>query len=305
MQRGAVFHLIPSQLLFMRQNTKRGSRARHSASLRGVLIPFLAVCCTLTIAAIVLCAQEKPRDAVSQAKATYESICASCHGLDGHGGERGPDIATRPEVVDKKDAELAEILKNGKTAAGMPAFAGFGDTRIDGLVAYLRTLQGRGDEAPVPGDSTNGKALFFGKAKCANCHMAGGQGGFFAEDLTSYASRMNANEVRAKILNPDRDIDPRRGMVRIVLVDSSTLSGTVRNEDNFSLQLQTLDGVFHLLNKTDIRTQTYAGKSAMPSDYASILSPSEMNDLVSYLLRVSKSKNKQSAENQLEDGDED
>jgi cytochrome c oxidase cbb3-type subunit III len=297
----------------MRQKNKRRNKSRHSASLRGVLIPFLAVCCTLSIAAIVLYAQNKPgapdsqasAQSLTEAKATYESICASCHGLDGHSGERGPDIASRAEVVDKKDGELAEILKNGKTAAGMPAFAGFGDTRIAGLVAYLRTLQGHGDEAPVPGDAANGKALFFGKAKCANCHIAGGQGGFFAEDLTSYASRMNADDVRAKILNPDRDLDPRRGMVNVVLVDSSTLSGTVRNEDNFSLQLQTLDGVFHLVNKTDIRTQTYAGKSAMPSDYGSTLSPAELNDLVSYLLRVSKSKNKQSAENQLEDGDED
>ena len=257
------------------------------------------------IPAIVLCAQNKPGATDSQAKAAYESICASCHGLDGHGGERGPDIASRPEVIDKMDAELAEILKNGKTAAGMPAFVSFGDTRIAGLVAYLRTLQGRGDEMPPPGDPASGKALFFGKAKCGDCHMAGGQGGFFAEDLTSYASRMNSNEVRTKILNPDRDMDPRIGMVNVVLVDSSTLFGTVRNEDNFSLQLQTLDGVFHLLNKTDIRSQTYAGKSGMPSNYASTLSTAEMDDLVTYLLRVSKSKNRPNAEKPLEDGDED
>ena len=296
--------MIPSQLL-MRQKTKPRNKRRHLASLRGVLTPFLVVCCTFSLAAIVLCAQNQTGAADSQAKSTYESICASCHGLDGHGGERGPDIASRPEVADKKDAELAEILKNGKTAGGMPAFGGFGDTRIAGLVAYLRILQGRGGESPVPGDPANGKALFFGKAKCGNCHLAGGQGGFFAEDLTSYASRMNSSEVRAKILNPDKDLDPRRGMVNVVLADSSTLSGTVRNEDNFSLQLQTPDGVFHLLSKTDIRTQTYTGKSAMPTNYGSTLSPAEMDDLVSYLLRVSKSKNKKSEQNRLEDGDED
>jgi putative heme-binding domain-containing protein len=272
----------------------------------------LAICCVLSFAAILLSAQNKSGAAAAdanaasrtQAKATYESICASCHGLDAHGSERGPDIASRQEVVDKSDAQLVEILKNGKTAAGMPAFSAFGDSRIAALVAYLRTLQGLGDAAPLPGDSANGKVLFFGKARCGNCHIVGGQGGFFAQDLTSYASRMNADGVRDKILNPDKDLDVRRGMVTVILRDSSKVSGAVRNEDNFSLQLQSPDGAFHFLSKSDIQTQTYAGKTAMPSDYGSTLSQKEMTDLVSYLLRVSRSKNKKPAGDNLEDGDD-
>jgi putative heme-binding domain-containing protein len=207
--------------------------------------------------------------------------------------------------VDKSDAELTKILKHGKTSTGMPAFAVFGDARIASLVAYLRTLQGHGGEAPLPGDPASGKALFYGKAQCANCHMVSGQGGFFARDLTSYAARMNADEVREKIVNPDKDFDARRGTVTVILVDSSTLSGVVRSEDNFSLQLQTPDGLFHLLTKSEIRTQTYAGKSGMPKDYGATLSPAELNDLVSYLLRASRSKNKKNADEDFDDGDED
>jgi cytochrome c oxidase cbb3-type subunit 3 len=207
-------------------------------------------------------------------------------------------------VVDKTDAELVEILKHGKTTTGMPAFSALGDARIAALVAYLRMLQGNGDEAPLPGDPANGKALFFRKAKCASCHMVSGQGGFLACDLTFYASRMNADQVRSKILNADKDFDARRGTVIVILADSTKLSGMVRSEDNFSLQLQTPDGVFHLLNKSEIQTQTYAGKSGMPSDYGAILSPSEMNDLVSYLLRVSRSKNKKNTDEDFDDGDE-
>jgi putative heme-binding domain-containing protein len=134
--------------------------------------------------------------------------------------------------------------------------------------------------------------------------MVSGQGGFFGQDLTSYASRMNADEVRNRITNPDKDLDARRGMVSVVLTDSSKFSGVARSEDNFSLQLQTADGVFHLLSKSEIRTQTYAGKSGMPSDYALTLSAAEMNDLISYLLRASKSKNVRNAENDLDDGDD-
>ena len=134
--------------------------------------------------------------------------------------------------------------------------------------------------------------------------MVAGQGGFFAEDLTSYAARLDADEVRASIRNPDKDLDPRRGMVNVILRDSTTLSGVARNEDNFSLQLQTVDGAFHLLNKSDIRTQTYAGRSAMPRDYGTTLSQAELNDLVSYLLHASGSENTRKTENNSGDRDD-
>jgi len=297
----------------MRSEIGHGKLLKFSLRMLRPLIFLFTLCGIISFTAILPRAHGQSGNTTSPAnptdqsevKATYESVCATCHGLDAHGSERGPNIATRPEIVDKSDAALLEILKNGKTSAGMPAFAAFGEPKLAALVAYLRTLQGHGDDAPVPGDPANGKTLFFGKAKCATCHMISGQGGFLAQDLTTYASRRNADDVRARILNPDKDLDARRGVVTVVLADSSKLSGTVRSEDNFSLQLQTSDGVFHLLNKAEIRSQTYVGKSGMPSNYGSTLSQAEMNDLVSYLLRASKSKNKKNVENAIEDGDED
>src|SRR5262249_20161138 len=196
---------------------------------------------------------------------------------------------SRPDVVHKTDAELVKILADGRAAEGMPSFASYGPARLSALIAYLRTLQGHRKETPLPGDPARGRDLFFGKAKCAECHMVSGQGGFFAQDLTAYAARKGAEEARAAIVNPDKNLDPRRGLVTVTLADSTTLSGMARNEDNFSLQLQTPDGIFHFLNKLDIRAVTYAGRSPMPSDYGATLSSVELNDLVSYLLHVSRS----------------
>ena len=58
----------------------------------------------------------------------------------------------------------------------------------------------------------------------------------------------------------------------------------IRNEDNFSIQLQSLDGTFHFLTKTDLERLDSGPQSLMPSDYGSTLSPSELNDLISYLM---------------------
>jgi cytochrome c oxidase cbb3-type subunit 3 len=273
---------------------------------RFILPPCRSMAWALVSLLATASAVPSPQDSASQieAKASFDSICASCHGLDARGGERGPDIASRPEVVRKTDAQLAELLKSGKTSAGMPAFSFLGQAKLTALVAYLRTLQGRGLAVSYPGDPLQGRNLFFGKAKCAECHMVAGQGGFFAPDLSTYAARLGAEQVQEKIVNPDKDLDPRRGQVTVVLHDSRTISGAVRNEDNFSLQLQTPDGAFHLLNKSDLRSQTYVGKSAMPANFGTTLSQAELNDIVSYLLRASGAPKTTKPGNHSEDRDD-
>src|SRR5215475_5364973 len=160
-------------------------------------------------------AQEKPPSAVSApaltkgAKTTFENVCAACHGLDGRGGERGPDIASRTEVVRETDEALLMILGQGKPTAGMPSFSSYGDARLQELVAYLRVLQGERQQNAITGDPAKGRALFFGQAKCSQCHMVAGEGGFLAPDLTAYASRKSDDELRFAIVVPNRDRDSR------------------------------------------------------------------------------------------------
>jgi mono/diheme cytochrome c family protein len=74
---------------------------------------------------------------------TFRTKCAMCHGPDGAGSAVGksmnvPDL--RSSVVQNKaDAELAQILSNGK--GGMPAFkSSFSDDQIQALVTYVRSL---------------------------------------------------------------------------------------------------------------------------------------------------------------------
>jgi hypothetical protein len=55
-------------------------------------------------------------------------------------------------------------------------------------------------------------------------------------------------------------------------------------EDNFSLQLQTLDWTFHFVAKSDLEGLEYSLQTLMPSDYGSTLGPNELNDVVCYLM---------------------
>jgi cytochrome c oxidase cbb3-type subunit III len=258
-------------------------------------------------AVVELCAQNPAAGnadgpARQAAKTTFENVCAGCHGLDGHGGERGPDIASRREVVRKSDADLVLVLKEGRVSAGMPAFGAYGEEQLLALVAYLRSLQGGGLQRAPAGDPTAGKALFSGKAKCSECHMVEGKGGFFASDLSAYANLKTADDLRAAIVTPNRNRDPRTGPVRARMADRTVLTGMPRNEDNFSLQLLTPDGTLHLLNKATIVELTRLGGSAMHSDYGRTLSAREIDNLIGFLQQVASSR---SAKRPAGNGDDD
>src|SRR5215813_12087380 len=70
-------------------------------------------------------AQDNPSQSerpIAEARQTFENRCAACHGLDGRGGERAPDLATSPKTQNRTDAALAQIITNGIPAGGMPSF---------------------------------------------------------------------------------------------------------------------------------------------------------------------------------------
>lgn len=232
----------------------------------------------------------------TEGKQIFSTTCAACHGLDGGGGERGPDISHRREVQRLSDKALLQIIREGVPGTRMPAFGSLGTASTHSVVRYLRSLQGQMAAAPLSGNPGNGKALFFGKAGCSQCHMANGQGGYMGSDLSSFAGTQSPAGIRSAITDPNRNLDPRKRTVIVTTANGQTLTGMARNEDNFSLQLQTTDGTFHLLNKSEVRKIEYQPGSPMPDGYESRLSSKELDDLVSYLASIARDKNKPEAE---------
>jgi len=222
---------------------------------------------------------------VAKGREIFESRCAACHGLDGRGGERAPDIATRTSVQRRSDAALTLIIHDGIPAAGMPGFGTLDEGAAQSLVRYLRMLQGKTGEAMPAGDSAKGRAIFFGKGRCAECHMIEGNGGFLGSDLSGFGAARAPEEIREAIIKPSQR-GRLGGNVVVTLRDGSKLSGVVRNEDNFSLQVQDLQGAFHLLAKAEVADLTRLTESLMPSNYGSILSPGELDDVIAFLART-------------------
>jgi cytochrome c oxidase cbb3-type subunit III len=222
----------------------------------------------------------------SPGRQIFASSCASCHGLDGRGSERAPNIAQRREVQRLSDAELARIVQEGVPGTGMPAFHSLPTPEIKAVVAHLRVLQGASKSDRLPGDAARGKEVFFGKARCSECHMVAGSGGFIASDLSGYARAHSIGEIRSAIIEPGQLIEGRS--VVVTTRDGQKYTGKVRNEDNFSLQLQTLDGAFHFIAKSDLDRLEPTSQPLMPSDYSSTLSSKELDDVVSYLISSAK-----------------
>ncbi len=235
--------------------------------------------------------QKNVRPVSLPGKQTFASTCANCHGLDGRGGERAPNIAERPRVQQLSDAQLFKIIENGIPGTGMPAFHSLESSSIQAVVTYLRILQGAKNPVKLPGDPGRGETIFFGKTGCVGCHMVAGKGGFIASDLSGYARTHTVEQIRSEITRPTASNDRQ---ATATLRNGEKYTGRIRNEDNFSVQLQTLDGTFLFLAKSEVETLEYSSQTLMPSDYGSTLSSRELDDIVSYLMSAAGASNSQS-----------
>jgi cytochrome c oxidase cbb3-type subunit III len=230
--------------------------------------------------------QKSARPVSTRGKQTFASTCANCHGLDGRGAERAPNIADNPKVQHLSDAEIAHIIENGIPGAGMPAFRSLEASDVKAVVTYLRSLQGAKQTVKLPGDPVRGETVFFGKANCSGCHMAVGKGGFIASDLSEYARTHTPEQIRSALTTAAPASDRQARLVTATIRSGGKVVGRIRDEDNFSMQLQALDGRFYSVTKSDIEGLEYDSQTLMPSNYGSTLSPEELNDVISYLMRV-------------------
>ena len=217
---------------------------------------------------------------------TFSTNCSGCHGSDGRGGERAPNIATTRTVVAMTNKDLQAVVEHGIAGAGMPSFRYLGEQGITDLVGYLRLLQGLGQPTiKVAGDAATGRAIFFGKGGCSRCHMVAGEGGFIAPDLSGYGVGVSQEAIRRAIEEPDSHLQRSgTGVVVLRTAQGQQLLGLLRSEDNFNLVIQTEDGQFNSVSKSNLADIRYTSHSLMPRDFAKRLTSGEIQDLTSFLV---------------------
>ncbi len=231
----------------------------------------------------IMTQEPRPVDPVTieAGRQEFEARCAACHGADGAGGERGPSIVDSERARDRSPRELDDLIRKGIPAAGMPGFA-LPEPQLTALVSFVRTLTAPAAEVPLPGDIEAGEKFFFGKGNCASCHMLNGRGGLIGPDLSNLGRQRRLAEIEQSLRDPSARIARGYRAVRAHLRNGQDVRGLAKNESNFDLQLQSLEGRFYLLRSDEIIQLEREDMSIMPALQAT---KEEMRDLLVFLGR--------------------
>ncbi len=227
-------------------------------------------------------AQPLPQDSarlISEGKTHFQLRCGGCHGGDGRGGERGPDVITTRSARSRSADEVRQLIREGLPDRGMPGFS-LSDSEMTALVTFYRAETAPASESPPQGDPAIGEKLFFGKANCASCHVRGG-GGLVGPDLSSVGASRTLAELKSDLTDPGSDIAEGYRRVEARLAGGERILGFVRNQSSHDIQLQSLDGRWHLLSRDGIKDLVLLPESPMPR-----YDGERPDDLVAYLSRL-------------------
>jgi putative heme-binding domain-containing protein len=94
--------------------------------------------------------------------------------------------------------------------------------------------------------------------------MIRGQGGLLGPDLSNVGSDRTLAEIRQSILSPGLSEGTRYKALTIVTLKGEKIAGTLRNRDNFSLQMMDAQGNLHFFSNAELREIALQEKSVMP-----------------------------------------
>lgn len=224
-------------------------------------------------------------DAIDAGQKLFASMCSGCHGAHAEGG-RGPNLEDGQLVRLKDDQHLFGSIRKGVPGSEMPPFSLL-DEQVWQLLAFIRSLSAPAAESRVPGDPEAGKVIYFGKAGCSACHMILGHGGFAGPDLSNIGMARSWKQLRQALVDPKSRSRAGYQGVTVLTKGGSRITGIIKDNTNYSVAIQDVDGNLHLLSMLDIREITYRTSSLMPDDYNRRLTAKEIDDVLAFLSRQS------------------
>lgn len=218
-------------------------------------------------------------DSAGEGRTRFEARCGGCHGADGMGGERAPAIGRGGRARLRSEDSVRALIRDGIPEAGMPAFR-LAEPELSQIVAFVRSRVIPARESMPPGDPDTGRAFFFGKGGCAQCHMTNGRGGLTGPDLSNAGLELTLAEMEQSLLDPAARRKRGFQVATVRLRSRAAIRGFLRNESLYDLQVQGFDGRIYLLRRDDVAGIEREAASYMPALKAS---PTEIQDLLAYL----------------------
>ena len=192
--------------------------------------------------------------AIARGKQVFSVNCAFCHGSDGRGGEGGPNLLRSPIVLADRNGEAVyAVTAVGRPDKGMPKFDLSFNTVSD-LAAFLHSIPtGNAEKVAfdpksiLVGNASAGKAYFYGKGHCSQCHSLEG-------DFAKIGSRLDPKTLQDNIisggvmtkLGAPLDTAPPCA-VTVILSSGEVIQGTLVSIDDFNLTLTDARGARHTL----------------------------------------------------------
>jgi putative heme-binding domain-containing protein len=226
---------------------------------------------------------EYSRTDVEAGQRLYGPQCQVCHGANGD-GVPGVDLKLGRFRRSSSDEDLARVISSGVPGTGMPPFV-LRPEELRAVIAFIRAGFDPASAAVRVGDAARGRALFEGRADCAQCHRVNGRGPRTAPDLSDIGAIRTLAALQRALLTPNEALLPIHRPVRVVTADGRTLRGRRLNEDTYTVQLIDEHETLRSLDKASLRELVVETTAAMPS-YADRLTEAELADVIAYLVSL-------------------
>lgn len=242
---------------------------------------------------MTLLAASAPSADRAGAEQQYAKLCIACHGEGAAGTERGPALINNRMLRSRSEKQIHDLIQNG-TQGGMPAFP-LPENQLQALARWVHSLNASAYDVKPAGNKDAGERFFFGKGGCGSCHMVVGRGRANGPDLSGIGRQLTLAQLEQALDDPKARAANRSTascpgwawcpqdewtVVNVRLRDGSALRGFARSQGKHDLQLQTLDGQFHLLLETEYKEVSREKSPLMPPLKATA---GERRDLIAYL----------------------
>lgn len=213
----------------------------------------------------------------------YSGQCVLCHGPNGD-LVNGINLRTGQFRRAVSDDDLATVIQNGVSGAGMPAFK-FSPTEVNTVIAFIRAGFDVSGTPVRVGNAARGKGVFDTKGACGTCHRVNGAGSRTAPDLSDIGAIRSPAALQRSLLNPTSGMMPINRPVEIVTKDGRRITGRRLNEDTFTVQIIDAQEQLRSFEKSSLRELKVGTSSPMPSVQGK-LTADEQADLIAYLLSL-------------------